>query len=493
MKSSTPLKDTAKSNFTARAFALPIGWLLLLGGMLLAQICAATPFQWEFTGSLNTARHHHTATLLPDGMVLAAGGFDTSAIASAELYDPANGTWSFTGSLNVARNNHTATLLSNGLVLVAGGSDTSAELYDPASGTWTITGSLRNARFNHMAILLPDGKVLVAGGLSAAGRPLASAELYDPLSGTWSLTGSLNTARWDTVGMPSTLLPDGTVLVEGGVVEHSVATASAEIYDPASGTWSATGGLNTARYDHTATLLPDGTVLVAGGDDSDFVPTAEAELYNPAVGTWTPTGSLIEEHTRHTATLLSNGLVLVAGGLNFTGFTTDAELYDPATATWGVTGSLNAARADYTATLLPSGMVLAAAGFDGGTLNSAELYDPGITMATTINGRGAVMGLGDQATFNFHVMQTDDRPMGSFSFNDPGASVSIAKAKARTLTITGNSADFSGTARLEDGTRVTFDVSITDNGDGTSDTFSISLSNGYTAGGNLTKGDIQIF
>jgi len=236
--------------------------------------------------------------------------------------------------------------------------------------------------------LLPDGKVLVAGGLSSGG-PLASAELYDPASGTWSLTGSLNTARWDTVGMPSTLLSNGTVLVEGGVVAHSVATGTAEVYDPASGTWSVTGSLNTARYDHTATLLANGTVLVAGGDDSNFVPTADAELYDLTTGTWTPTGSLVEGHTRHTATLLPNGLVLAAGGITFGGFTTDGELYDPATGTWSVTGSLNAARADFTATLLPSGMVLAAAGFAGGvtTLDSAELYDPGIAFTLSAVGR----------------------------------------------------------------------------------------------------------
>jgi acyl-CoA reductase-like NAD-dependent aldehyde dehydrogenase len=114
--------------------------LFFLSAAFVAQICSATPFQWAFTGSLNTARHHQTATLLPDGMVLVAGGFGANPIGRAELYDPANGTWSFTGSLNVARSFHTATLLSNGLVLVAGGSNTSAvltsaELYDPATGT----------------------------------------------------------------------------------------------------------------------------------------------------------------------------------------------------------------------------------------------------------------------------------------------------------------------------------------------------------------------
>ena len=107
----------------ARQFAIPL--LLLGAGLLLVQPCAATPFQWEYTGSLNTARYSQTATLLPDGKVLVAGG-DADfyvALASAELYDPATGNWTVTGSLNTARSYHTATLLHDGRVLVAGGVD----------------------------------------------------------------------------------------------------------------------------------------------------------------------------------------------------------------------------------------------------------------------------------------------------------------------------------------------------------------------------------
>ena len=223
--------------------------LLLLGASLsLVQPCAGTPFQWEFTGSLNTARYEHIATLLPNGMVLVAGGVDGSQDSSAELYDPASGAWSVTGSLNVGRVSPTATLLLNGLVLVAGGSGgggtatNSAELYDPASGTWRATGNLNTARHEHMATLLQNGMVLVAGGLDHVNHTLQSAELYDPLTETWTVTGSLNLGRWDLAAAPSTLLPNGTVLVEGGVVgAHSVATGTAEVYDPASGTWSLTG------------------------------------------------------------------------------------------------------------------------------------------------------------------------------------------------------------------------------------------------------------
>lgn len=135
------------------------------------------------TGSLAAAREHHTATLLPNGLVLASAGQGTAgALASAELFNPASGTWTATGSLATPRYNHTATLLPNGLVLVSGGNNSSigylasAELYDPTSGNWLTTGSLLTLREYHTATRLSDGKVLVSGGYD--GSYLASAEVY---------------------------------------------------------------------------------------------------------------------------------------------------------------------------------------------------------------------------------------------------------------------------------------------------------------------------
>src|SRR5437762_5903945 len=143
---------------------------------------------WTVTGSLNTGRFLHTATLLPNGMALVAGGLDGSfhATPSAELYDPVGGTWTATGNLNTERYEHTATLLPNGKVLVAGGSDSSGnasptvELYDPVTGTWTDTGSLNTERTEHTATLLPNGMVLVAAGTDSTFTASATAELYDP-------------------------------------------------------------------------------------------------------------------------------------------------------------------------------------------------------------------------------------------------------------------------------------------------------------------------
>ena len=320
------------TSILARRVAFPM--LSVGAGLVLGQPRAGASGVFTNTGTLAEARYEHTATLLPNGTVLVAGGigFNSPVLASAELYDPASGTWAATGSLAAARFYHSATLLPNGKVLVAAGVSNegpsgdlaSAELYDPASGTWTATGSLGTARRLYTATLLLNGKVLVAGGQNGTTAFLASAELYDPASGTWAATGSLATARHFHT---ATLLPNGKVLVAGGGGSGG-ALAIAELFDPASGIWTATNSLATGRYIPGATLLSDGTVLVAGGVDNNGSSLASAELYDPASGTWTATGSLATARVVHTATLLSDGKVLVAAGNdNNGGILASAELY----------------------------------------------------------------------------------------------------------------------------------------------------------------------
>jgi N-acetylneuraminic acid mutarotase len=371
--------------------------------MLLAQPCRGGAIGFDEAGSLATARQSHTATLFPNGKVLVVGGHNYppgGILASAELYDPVNGTWSATGSLVTARAYHTATLLPNGKVLVAAGGDIlsqteRAELYDPASGTWTMTGSLAMRRAGHTATLLLDGKVLVVGGSSL--RPgahsydiIASAELYDPSSGMWASAGSLAMARG---GHTATLLPDGKVLVAGGYNNSPGALASCELYDPQSGTWTATSPLLEARLSHTETLLPSGLVLVTGGQTINSVILASAELYDPASGIWTPTGSLGTARRIHTATLLPNNKVLVAGGGNPNSLKT-AELYDLASGSWVATGSLGTARDIHTATLLPNNEVLVVGGRVGTTSRtaSAELYGPTQTLLNISTRVGVLTG-----------------------------------------------------------------------------------------------------
>jgi WD40 repeat protein len=377
------------------------GLLFLAAVLVLVQPCAGGPGVFVSTGNLGVARSDHTATLLPSGRVLVTGGRGPSgtAIASAELYDPASGSWTVTGNLGTSRYNHSATLLPNGKVLVAGGYDSSArasaELYDPASGTWTATGSLGIPRQSHSATLLPNGKVLVAGGFNGVITAVATAELYDPASGTWAATGNLTTARGNH---GATLLSNGNLLVTGGFGEVGIGAfgtlASAELYDPAGGSWAPTGRLATPNYVHTATLLPSGKVLVAGGL-TDPGPTASAQLYDPASGTWTATGNLGTSRYGHTATLLPNGKVLVTAGKNGSN-TASAELYDPASGTWTATGGLASARSFHRATLLPNGMVLISAGTDGSRADafaSAELYDQGPPFITSPLVASGIVGL----------------------------------------------------------------------------------------------------
>ena len=146
--------------------------------VLLVAPAAATADTWTPTGNVTSVRSTHTATRLANGKVLVAGGYKpATALATAELYDPATGTWSGTGSLGTARIDASATLLPNGKVLVAGGSNFSlspianystCELYDPATGAWSTTGVMGTGRKYHTATLLLTGRVLVAGGASTS-------------------------------------------------------------------------------------------------------------------------------------------------------------------------------------------------------------------------------------------------------------------------------------------------------------------------------------
>lgn len=297
----------------------------------------------------------------------------------------------FTGSLINARDTFTATVLQNGKVLIAGGTGPGSsliaqgELYDPTTGTFTKTGSLYTPRFNHTATLLNNGTVLITGGEVAVGdgtfTESASAELYDPTSGTFSPTSNLNQAR---KAHTATLLGSGLILIAGGNGLNGD-PAAAELYNPSTNSFSNTGSLNTPRDMHTATLLNDGTVLIAGGEyyqaNVGYVATVSAELYNPPVGTFTVTGNMNTASIGHTATLLSTGKVLIAGGnpkYAFNGALARAELYDPTTTLFTNIGNLSTPRSSFTGTLLSGGDVLFVGGLDNNSkvVGTGELYDP---------------------------------------------------------------------------------------------------------------------
>jgi hypothetical protein len=344
--------------------------LAILAHPLLAQ----SPGTFTAAGNLTTNRTLPTATLLPNGRVLIVGDGDGLQNDGAELYDPVARTFRTTGN-TAAWSAQSATLLPNGRVLIAGGYSTAgtpsarAELYDPATETFSVTGPMTKPRIGQRAVLLANGKVLLVGG-EAAKPPFPNditAEVYDPATNAFAATGSLIGAG--PLVSYATLLADGRVLVVG---EYS---GLAGLYDPAAGIFSPTGNANLPHS--SATLLSSGKVLFSGGTD-DIGWDSRAELYDPANGTFSFTGSMIGQRADQSDSLLPDGSVLIAGG-DPDPSTGSAELYDPVTGTFTATGNMIKARLGAAATLLPDGTVLIAGGigfggFSPGTL--AEIYHP---------------------------------------------------------------------------------------------------------------------
>jgi Putative Ig domain/Galactose oxidase, central domain len=353
------------------------------------------------TGSMQTARVSHTATLLGNGKVIVIGGQGDNgktALASAELFDPSAGQFTLAGNLMTPRLFHTATLLQSGKVLVTGGRDVNgnaiaeAELFDPGTGSSTPTGAMNSVRTGHTATLLNDGRVLVAGGFDSSNASLSTAELFDPTTGEFTLAnGPMAAGRADHT---ATLLSSGKVLVVGG----SPNTALGEIFDPASNTFTSTTTKGTEVIFLTATLLVNGRVLVAGGlvnfvninhCFSLYPPlsVASASIFDNGSASFLATGDMSSPRAEHTATVLGDGKVLVAGGEDFSARASaclpgqtlkalaSAELYDPVHGAFALTSSMITARSRHTATLLANGDVVVIGGIDGAYfLASAELY-----------------------------------------------------------------------------------------------------------------------
>ena len=314
------------------------------------------------------------------------GVWASSAWATSASFFTAQGI----GSLGAARADAVAAPLPDGRVLIAGGSGAtgasvaSAEIFNPATGTFSSTaGQMTTPRAEAVAAPLPDGDVLIAGGIGGAtGHAiLRTAELYDPATGTFSPTGSMGTIRRNAVAAP---LPDGRVLVASGDDQTGgtpgpTAGRTAEVYDPASGLWSGTG-LTTVVRDHAvAAPLPDGRVLIAGGNPPN---SGSAETFDPATGTFSSAGigALVRSRPDAVAAPLPDGRVLIAGGQSVGGPFDDAEVFDPATDSFSSTGlgTMTEGVFDAVAAPLRDGGVLIAGGATATTdaIQDAEVFEP---------------------------------------------------------------------------------------------------------------------
>ena len=362
------------------------------GGYRLSIKPEFTPGTFNSTGNMSTARFFHTVTALPDGKALVVGGVvdNFHALSSAELYDSATHAFTTAGNLlpttddkTATRSFHSATLLLDGRVLIAGGQDTnfnalqSAELYSPGIGFSLAKGSMVAARVDGKATLLCDGRVLISGGSDKNGFITNTAELYDPKTGTFTATGSMHETRDSHT---STLLHDCREMVAGGA--NGTVLNHVELYDPAAGTFTlAAHTMVSARVDHAASLMADGRVLITGGKDGANKVLGSAELYDPRTGLFTATGDMSSPRLLHTSNALINGQVLIAGGSSDNFASTklaSAELYDPATGKFSSTNSMNIRRVEQVAAKLITQQVLVVGGIDpsGSFGNSAELYQP---------------------------------------------------------------------------------------------------------------------
>jgi hypothetical protein len=356
-----------------RIILFVIEFLYLISGYLLCQTMLYNG-KWEPAGSMIFPRRDHTATLLHNGQVLITGWENNSA----EIYNPITDKFSTTGSLIASHGQgSTEVLLYDGTVLIVGGTwaPQVAEIYDPLNGTFNITDSLNFAHLYHTSTLLPDGRVLIIGGLDnvIGGVATAICELYDPTTRIFTITDSLNTSR---AGHKATLLQNGKVLITGGS-ENGNILSSAELFDPSNEIFTNTGNMIQGHESHAATLLNNGQVLITGNlfDNS-------AELFDPQLGVFNSINSMnVPQRGAHTATLLLNGQVLIAGG--FIGFgpitTPSVEIYDPITETFQFIDSMITARQQHTATLLSDGRVLVTGGYNGDTetkLTELFITDP---------------------------------------------------------------------------------------------------------------------
>ncbi|HSO35230.1 MAG TPA: kelch repeat-containing protein [Labilithrix sp.] len=347
---------------------------------------APDPTGWARAGKLHHARALATASLLPDGRALVTGGEadDYTMLASTEIFDPATNAFVEVAPLPAPRDHHTATVLKSGKVLVAGGGQgseislptgeqtlDSALLYDPTSNTWQATGSMHAPRAGHRAVLLEDGRVLVAGGGSKVGYPcnsihpncnvadsIGSAEIYDPATGEWTATGALLHPR---LAFALTATPSGVIASGGAAANHGL--VSVEIFDAVAGTWREGPALAGERLYHSAVVL-GGKLVVAGGKIANVSPITSVDVLYEAARAWKKGASLDQPRTGASFVRLPSGRGLLVAGSNQVGetFLAEAAVYDPEVDTWTKLAPLAEGRYSQASVALNDGTVVVIGG-----------------------------------------------------------------------------------------------------------------------------------
>ena len=327
------------------------------------------------------------ATLTLTGMSVAPGckpGADVTAPTSTATITRST-------PLRVGRALHTATRLRDGRVLIVGGGTpetgiASAELLDLARNTSQLI-SMRTPRVAHTATLLDDGTVLIVGGGYSSAPSARTAELFDPVTETFVATGSPLEPRVDHAAVR---LASGKVLILVGDISGvgSTPTTGAELYDPLTKSFTSTGSMRTARRPYGVTLLRNGLVLVAGGTTTNHRVIAQSELYDPAAAAFRSTGSLLTPRQKHASALLANGMVMIAAGS--TGENSDdllatSEMYDPASERFVAGPLLTARRHKVAAVALEQDRVVIA----GGATMLAEVLDFGMNAFRPVSGAGS--------------------------------------------------------------------------------------------------------
>ena len=398
-----PAQLTRRLDHTATT--LPNGRIVFAGGVVitspvwtstsLVEMYDPATDEQAYIGYLIAERNTHSADVVstPNGPRLAvAAGYGQSNITgvSLEQFDLGDTLGSFEAAapMTQARRSHVAVQLNNGKVLLAGSDEfhiPGAELYDPATDTTVTTGNMVSARCNGCAYAkLLNGKVLVTGGYN--GPVFNTAEIYDPGTGLFTATaGNMTGARLEHSAVTLTYNNNGKVLILGGY-DGTTPYASAELFDPVTGTFTATGSMASVRYRTTAIELLNGKVLVVGGFSTGSNIVTTAELYDPVAGTFSPTGSMVNPRQTEAPALLDDGRVLIAGGWNGA-VMAGAEVYDPLTGTFSVVGSMTTPRSGHLAVKLENGVVVVGGGVDQADtpLSSAEMFNPTTNTFTRID------------------------------------------------------------------------------------------------------------